>query len=63
MFGREHAQAEYQYLKNAGLKRAEVKWLELRVLVSKSAWSLDSILDFVIPTAITVTAYLLLKLV
>lgn len=63
MAGREHAQAEYQYLKLAGLKRSEVKWLELRVLVSKSAWSKDSILDFVVPSVAVVASYLLLKLV
>ena len=59
MSGREHAQAEYKYLQTAGLKRFEVKWLELRVLVTKSAWSKDSVLDFTIPAAVTV-AYLLL---
>ena len=63
MVGREHAQAEYRYLKLAGLKRSDVKWLELRVLVSKSAWSKDSILDFVIPATVTTVTYLLLKLV
>lgn len=60
MVGREHAQAEYQYLKASGLKRADVKWLELRVLVSKSAWSKDSVLDFTIPTVVATVAYLLL---
>lgn len=63
MAGREHAQAEYQYLKLAGLKRSDDKWLELRVLVSKSAWSKDSVLDFAIPSAVAAAAYSLLKLV
>ena len=62
MAGREHAQAEYKYLQTAGLKRSEVKWLELRVLVSKSAWSKDSILDFAIPAVVTTASYLLLIL-
>lgn len=60
MVGREHAQAEYQYLKTTGLKRAGVKWLELKVLVSKYAWSMDSILDFVIPATVATMAYLFL---
>lgn len=62
MVGREHAQAEYRYLQTAGLKRADVKWLELRVLVSKSAWSKDSVLDFAIPAVVATSAYLLLTL-
>lgn len=62
MVGREHAQAEYKYLQTAGLKRSEVKWLELRVLVSKSTWSKDSVLDFAIPAVVTTVAYLLLIL-
>ena len=62
MAGREHAQAEYQYLKTTGLKRSDVKWLELRVLVSKSAWSKDSVMDFVIPTVAATSTYLLLTL-
>ena len=62
MAGREHAQAEYRYLKNAGLNRSQVKWLEFKVLVTKSAWSLDSVLDFVIPVAVTTATYLLLTL-
>ena len=62
MAGREHAQAEYKYLQTAGLKRAAVKFLELRVLVTKSAWSKDSILDFVIPTVVATSTYLLLTL-
>ena len=62
MAGREHAQAEYKYLQTAGLKRAEVRFLELRVLVTKSAWSKDSVLDFVIPTVAATSTYLLLTL-
>ena len=62
MAGREHAQAEYQYLKTTGLKRSDVKWLELRVLVSKSAWSKDSVMDFAIPTVAATSTYLLLTL-
>ena len=62
MSGREHAQAEYKYLQTTGLKRSEVKWLELRVLVTKSAWSKDSVLDFVIPTVAATSTYLLLTL-
>ena len=62
MAGREHAQAEYQYLKNTGLKRADVKWLEFRVLVSKSAWSKDSILDFMFPAVVAGATYLLIIL-
>lgn len=62
MAGREHAQAEYQYLKNTGLKRSDVKWLEFKVLVSKSAWSKDSVLDFTIPAVVTTVAYLLITL-
>ena len=62
MFGREHAQAEYQYLKTMGLKRSEVKWLEFKVLVTKSAWSKDSILDFAIPAVVAIATYLLLIL-
>lgn len=62
MAGREHAQAEYRYLKHANLKRSDVKWLEFKVLVSKSAWSKGSILDFVIPTVVATSAYLLLTL-
>ena len=59
---REHTQAEYRYLKHASLKRSDVKWLELRVLVTKSAWSKDSILDFVIPTVVATSTYLLITL-
>ena len=59
---REHTQAEYRYLKHASLKRSDVKWLELRVLVAKSAWSKDSILDFVIPTVVATSTYLLITL-
>ena len=62
MAGREHAQAEYRYLNLAGLKRAEVKWLEFKVLVTKSAWSKDSILDFAIPAVVATAMYLLLIL-
>ena len=62
MSGREHAQAEYKYLQTAGLKRSEVKWLELRVLVTKSAWSKDSVMDFAIPAVVTTVTYLLLIL-
>ena len=62
MVGREHTQAEYRYLQTADLKRADVKWLELRVLVSKSAWSKDSVLDFAIPAVVATSAYLLLTL-
>ena len=57
-----HAQAEYQYLKTSGLKRADVKWLELRVLVSKSAWSKNSVLNFAIPVVVNTVVYLLLIL-
>lgn len=59
---REHTQAEYRYLKHASLKRSDVKWLELRVLVTKSAWSKDSVLDFVIPAVAATSAYLLITL-
>ena len=59
---REHTQAEYRYLKHASLKRSDVKWLELRVLVTKSAWSKDSVLDFVIPTVAATSTYLLITL-
>ena len=59
---REHTQAEYRYLKHASLKRSDVKWLELRVLVTKSAWSKDSVMDFVIPTVAATSTYLLLTL-
>ena len=62
MVGREHTQAEYQYLKTMDLKRSEVKWLELRVLVTKSAWSKDSVLDFAIPAVVATSAYLLVTL-
>ena len=62
MVGREHTQAEYQYLKTMGLKRSEVKWLEFKVLVTKSAWSKDSILDFAIPAVVAIATYLLLIL-
>lgn len=59
---REHTQAEYRYLKHAGLKRSDVKWLEFKVLVSKSAWSKDSVLDFAIPAVVATSTYLLLTL-
>ena len=62
MAGREHAQAEYKYLQTTGLKRAAVKFLELQVLVTKSAWSKDSVLDFVIPAVVATATYSLLKL-
>lgn len=59
---REHTQAEYRYLKHASLKRSDVKWLEFKVLVSKSAWSKDSVLDFAIPAVVATATYLLLRL-
>lgn len=62
MAGREHAQAEYKYLQTAGLKRSEVKWLEFKVLITKSAWSKDSVLDFAIPAVVATATYLLLIL-
>ena len=62
MFGREHAQAEYKYLQTAGLKRSDVKWLEFKVLVTKSAWNKDSILDFMFPAVVATATYLLLIL-
>ncbi len=62
MAGREHAQAEYKYLQTAGLKRAAVNFMELRVLVSKSAWSKVCVLDFAIPAVVATSTYLLLTL-
>lgn len=59
---REHTQAEYRYLKHASLKRSDVKWLEFKVLVSKSAWSKDSVMDFAIPAVVTTVTYLLITL-
>lgn len=59
---REHTQAEYRYLKHASLKRSDVKWLEFKVLVTKSAWSKDSVLDFAIPAVAATSAYLLVTL-
>ena len=47
--GREHAQAEELYLKINALKRIDVSLLELKVLISKEAWSLDALLDWIFP--------------
>ena len=56
--GREHAQAEIEYLFHTKKKRHEVKWLELKVLTFKKAWSTDAILDWVVPTVVlSILAY------
>jgi hypothetical protein len=59
--GREHAQAEYRVIEHfyEG-KRANAPWYGG---FERRAWSLKSILDFVLPIAATAIALIIIKLV
>lgn len=51
--GREHAQAEERYIKANGGKRAETPKPPEFGCLNKKYWSTDSLLDFIVPTAVS----------
>ena len=48
--GREHAQAEYRYIEAHGGKRADCPWW---CGFAPSAWTAKSLLDFLLPLAVS----------